>query len=50
MQRLIIVLLAALVLSVCGDTETLVPEPVGLPAAIFETDARDVLIRSFAIC
>ena len=45
MQRLIIMLLAALVLPVCGDSGTSVPEPVGLPAAFFETDARNVLGR-----
>ena len=38
-------LLAALVLPVCGDTETLVPQPLGLTAAFFETDARNVLER-----
>ena len=38
-------LLATLVLPVCGDTQALPPGPVGLPAAFFETDARNVLRR-----
>ena len=45
MPRVIIILLVALVLTACGDAATLVPEPVGLPAAFFETDARNVLRR-----
>ncbi len=45
MRNLIIMLLTALLLLACGDAQTLVHEPVGLPAAFFETDARNVLGR-----